>query len=442
MATITSIASGYWNDPTIWDSGTVPADGDSVTIASGHTVIFNVDQSSFTNGLAGLTINGTLKIPSQAEDPSMPDFVCLKVNANIAGSGSLLIGSSSQPIDYPQTVLILINGTVTTATVQVYGAERNPFYDFPASPIPANATTFQLQNGLPLRVGDVIAIGRGNYKGDPFISPPPSDLYFTVQSYDPTTKEVAVSPAVVNARPTNSIIGLVSRPIKFERYGSTNASLMTGSGRVLRGCWFDGQFKTYVAVRVTSSSVKNVVATNGVKGDFSLFPVHSTNEDILLVYGHQGWRSVSNITVTNAVLISVHEGLGGDGYGSFQTVKVQNSRWAFYPYSYSYGYTIENGWFVGNDVVVGIGRGDLFKNIFVDYANTLIIAGVTMFNVTVGANVSRIFGGIRSTTNAGVPVIRDLTLQGTATSIGIVGLIHDCIIKGLKRQLTDAADIC
>jgi hypothetical protein len=103
MPSYTSAQSGYWSDPATWGGSGVPADGDTVTISAGHTVIFNVDQSSFATGLAGLTINGTLKIPSKAEDSSMPNFVCLKVNANIAGSGSFLIGSSTYPITYPQS---------------------------------------------------------------------------------------------------------------------------------------------------------------------------------------------------------------------------------------------------------------------------------------------------------------------------------------------------
>jgi hypothetical protein len=126
MPSLTSIRSGYWNDPTVWDLGAVPADGDSVTIATEHTVIFNVDQSGFPNGLAGLTINGTLKIPSKAEDPSMPDVVTLKVNANIAGSGSLLIGLPTNPVADPQTVTVLVNGSIAVAVVRAYGMARTP----------------------------------------------------------------------------------------------------------------------------------------------------------------------------------------------------------------------------------------------------------------------------------------------------------------------------
>jgi hypothetical protein len=434
MATLTSVKSGYWNDPTVWDLGVVPADGDSVTVAAGHTVTFNVDQSGFTNGLAGLTINGTLKIPSQAEDPNMPDTVVLKVNANIAGSGSLLIGSQTNPINYPQTAKILINGSITTAIVQIYGAARNPFFDFPAAPIPANATSFQLQNGLPLQAGDTIAIGRGNYKGDPWIYYS-TDLYFTVQSYDSTTKTVTLTSAIVNARPTNSLVCLVSRAVTIQRYGASSSIPLVGSARTVQGCLIDAQNIVYKASEASSSNFTNVVAINGMKGSHSIFPSTTTFTDILLVNGHQGWRQVPGISVTNAVLLSILNGLCGDGSGSFKNVWVQNTETAVHTYSSSYGYTVDTMWVAGVSDVIGAGRADLIKNLTVDYANTLVKDGATLFNVTCGANVSVIWDGLSGRTGTATPNIQNLTLQGSNTSMGFLGVIHDCIIKNLNGNL-------
>lgn len=57
MATITSVGSGNWSAAGTWDAG-VPADNDTVVIAAGHAVTFDVDQSGFANGIAGLTITG------------------------------------------------------------------------------------------------------------------------------------------------------------------------------------------------------------------------------------------------------------------------------------------------------------------------------------------------------------------------------------------------
>lgn len=42
MATITSVKSGNWSDPTVWNSGTVPVDGDTV-VSANHTITLDVD---------------------------------------------------------------------------------------------------------------------------------------------------------------------------------------------------------------------------------------------------------------------------------------------------------------------------------------------------------------------------------------------------------------
>ncbi len=60
-ASISSVQSGNWSNPSTWSGGVVPGDGDTVTIASGHTV--TVDQNTTvgsTTGTAhGILINGT-----------------------------------------------------------------------------------------------------------------------------------------------------------------------------------------------------------------------------------------------------------------------------------------------------------------------------------------------------------------------------------------------
>jgi len=56
MASITSAQSGNWSVTSTWSDGVVPGNGDTVTIAAGHVVIFDVDQSGLANGLAGLVL--------------------------------------------------------------------------------------------------------------------------------------------------------------------------------------------------------------------------------------------------------------------------------------------------------------------------------------------------------------------------------------------------
>ena len=52
MAFIETVASGNWSDPSIWSTGTVPGDGDTVRINSGHTVVIDQDLT-IGDGTAG-----------------------------------------------------------------------------------------------------------------------------------------------------------------------------------------------------------------------------------------------------------------------------------------------------------------------------------------------------------------------------------------------------
>lgn len=61
MATRTSIASGDWSNPAIWDTG-VPLDGDTVILADPYQVDFDVDQSAFVTGILGIQVRGIFKV--------------------------------------------------------------------------------------------------------------------------------------------------------------------------------------------------------------------------------------------------------------------------------------------------------------------------------------------------------------------------------------------
>jgi hypothetical protein len=275
-----------------------------VTVAAGHTVIFNVDQSGFATGLAGLTINGTLKIPSQAEDPSMPNMVVLKVNANIAGSGSFIIGSPTQPITYPQSAKIMVNGTITVANFNAYGEQRSPLWDYLAQDAPAGATTIVLQNGLPLRAGDLIAIGRSDIVGYWYESSTARGLH-TVASYNAATKTVTLNEALTHARSGTGVraclVILLSRQIVISKYGANNVTLLSGSGRTIQGVLFQSESGATVhsATTATSSSFTYSSHIGFSGGTGAYHTVSGITLDNYTGYSSGGYASIRDPSGTN-----------------------------------------------------------------------------------------------------------------------------------------------
>lgn len=112
MAAITSAQSGNWSSTPTWTGGVVPVEGDTATVASGHTV--TVDQNIVIGADSGtaLTINGVLDVPYNiAADYSLT----LKGNIGFGSGGEFKIGSSSNRLDNARTYTININYSASLA---------------------------------------------------------------------------------------------------------------------------------------------------------------------------------------------------------------------------------------------------------------------------------------------------------------------------------------
>ena len=98
MPTKTSNQSGNWGDISTWVGGVLPADGDDVVIAAGHSVKMNVDLSAMT-GLLSVTIQGSDGTPGTLYwMDGASGYLKLRLNCNIKGTagtnkGRLLINS-------------------------------------------------------------------------------------------------------------------------------------------------------------------------------------------------------------------------------------------------------------------------------------------------------------------------------------------------------------
>jgi hypothetical protein len=154
MATITSAGSGDWGTGATWVGGVAPADNDAVVIASGHSVVFNVDTSGFANGIAGLTITGTLSVSS-----TTTSYLKMKAATFINGAGTFNIGTSGTPI--PFAVKFTLTGGSGWyvqgsggLTMGVYGAEPTYTYAKLSGAESAGATRLEIDTDL---TGDIWA---------------------------------------------------------------------------------------------------------------------------------------------------------------------------------------------------------------------------------------------------------------------------------------------
>jgi hypothetical protein len=130
MAAISSngTGGGDWDLVGTWAGGVVPVDLDTVTIVAGDTVVFNVDQSGFANGI-GLTVNATGILDAETAAGTYH----LKCNADITNNGEIKAGSSGTAYPSVADFTIEFNGAFeiqcgNTGVVNLYDTE--PTYRF------------------------------------------------------------------------------------------------------------------------------------------------------------------------------------------------------------------------------------------------------------------------------------------------------------------------
>lgn len=214
MATITSSGSGNWSSGSTWVGGAVPGDGDSVVIDAGHTVVFDVDQSSFVTGVS-IMVNGTLTF---AADGTVT--YCKLVNLQV--NGSLHIGTEEYPIPMPSSpaqTTVTIDLAHSTAIegddISVCGVERAAYRRIASK---SDNTTIVLEGDGDLEwltPGDIISISNSTIYG-PGEGPPET---FTVSSYSPSTRTVVLASELtrdINQNGATDYVALISRPITIK----------------------------------------------------------------------------------------------------------------------------------------------------------------------------------------------------------------------------------
>ena len=259
MVTTTSVGSGNWSEAGTWNNG-VPANGDSVVIASGHTVVFDVDESGFAAGLAGLTINGTLRFAVAAN-------TVLKLACSVVGTGSLYVGNSdADPIQNAYTAKIQFNGayeiTGSLASVAFYGRVRTGgFLSRLNQAYGIGTATMVLKDEVELEANDVVSLGSptaGQY----------AEL-LTVQSYTSTTKTVVFTAGCAVAHVENDYLMLITKNIVLENiHASSKAGALRKSGSTVKGVLFKG-FNPGPIRDITGCNIEFCTGQNNTYGGIS-----------------------------------------------------------------------------------------------------------------------------------------------------------------------------
>lgn len=213
MATITSVGSGLWSAAGTWDAG-VPADGDSVVIASGHTVTFDVDHSAWITGLAGIIITGILEFSRIAGTY----YLFMSAAAAITGAGVMNVGTSLNPIPFDAKHTITggngwyITGTAGL-TLGVYAAEPQYKYVRLSNSALNGATTLEVDTDLTGDIwqpGDMILIARSRLH---------TGYDRVINTITATTITLTVGTG--SALDTYSVVALIRRNVRFLEAGGT-----------------------------------------------------------------------------------------------------------------------------------------------------------------------------------------------------------------------------
>lgn len=220
MPTITSNGSGLWSAGATWVGGAVPIDNDTVVIAAGHVVEFDVDQSAFPNGIAGITVTGTLKLTRTAGTYYMK----IKAATVINGAGVFDCGASAIdaiPFAAKHTITggsgwYISGSSGTGLTMTVYAAEPAIKSIFLTGPEAIGSTVLDVGTDVTgdiWRDGDTIIICNINKARDMEVR------VIAVGGIAPGT--ITITSGLTAAKIAGSTIHLMTRNVRFVSGGGS-----------------------------------------------------------------------------------------------------------------------------------------------------------------------------------------------------------------------------
>lgn len=342
MATITSVGSGLWSAAGTWDTG-VPVDGDTVVIASEHTVTLDIDQSSYTTGHK-LAVSGTLT-HSTTTNSYFKGWVSIASNA-YTGSGFYIMGTAENPIPNGVTAVFSGGGGRHNNAWKrtTYGAE--PSYKW-VRVTGTSGKTIYVDTDV---TGDIWSVG--NTVGlIPLSTPTAARQKTTIATGGIASNSITVVDTISPTLDTGSYVVLLTRNVQI--IAGTYGSLETGSSNDINNTWFPAGSLSSIS---TSNVVLNKCVLTGGATQFASTGLQM--HDSIGISGSDGtWTSHSR--VVKAIFDNCYF------FGSPQTLFV-----------YSYNVIFNTCHFIGCNTVVSYSNDITFLSCVAEDCSQLSLDSV------------------------------------------------------------------
>lgn len=244
MAARTASVSGLWSNTATWGGAAVPVDADTVTINASVVVEFDVDQSGFTNGVASIICNGTLKATKTANS-------YLKCSGNVTfGSAGIFDWTDWAGGEFPVAYTAQLRFGVSTSfsvsnsgTLIRFNAKRptNPFAKLSQAESVA-ATTLHIDRDL---TGDTAwaIVGAEVYICN--VNKAVQAERRTISSITSTT--IVITAGLTNTKLSGSYVVLASRNVRvFE--GSSGSGTLLNVTACSPSCIWNAEWQTVASM--------------------------------------------------------------------------------------------------------------------------------------------------------------------------------------------------
>jgi hypothetical protein len=412
MSTLTSVKSGRWSDPTVWNAGRVPAAGDQVVISSGHTVTYDITEGGSNEVELGtaansvdLDIYGTLQFDTNATQPLRLRF---KGYIRIRSTGKLIVGTPSNPMPVRVTIMKTTAGYhmivhENNAEVSFVGSPNVPYdsgqgwYRFIttlASSAASGATQITVSEDLNWQVGDWVMLPRLP-AGEAQTS---TVLPHLAQVTAVSGNTLTLSASLPHAYPAGAWVAKVNRPITL--YFNNNATgnyvfAPAASGNYLnvtglRWAWFQASGTTSNYFSISTNFYDSNISYNTMLSIYlNINTIQAANFTEPTIYYHCGAPMQGNNAPARHIggVLSFHTAFLGSRHGTL----IENAHvWNWYVVgNYSNKVSIKNCTIfnfcprysiyhiVEDSVIYGL---HIFQNFTTPYLNRNIFRNCKFYN--------------------------------------------------------------